>query len=252
MRFFLCLICFSFVLLLPFATVLAEDNGNGLLTVELTADHVDITTGFHGAQLSLFGVKKHEGELAIVIRGTERRMVVRSKGQVMGVWMNKASQAFRQVPVYYDLALSAKGSDLAPHDLLKEHGIGLDALDFEPVGRKTPETIERFKEALIRNKQTQGHFPLDPKDIYFLNGDFFRTNFYVPSNVPTGDYTVTAYLFEDGKLLDRYETSLRVAQIGFSARLYDFAHGQGLLYGLSAVLFAVMAGWSAYMFLRKD
>lgn len=236
-----------------FCSSLAMAQAGRLLTINLADDKVNITTGFNGARLALFGVKKQAGDIAIVVQGPPRRMVVRRKDQVMGMWMNRDSLNFRNVPVYYDFALSKSAQSLAPAALLAEHNIGLNAMDFDPVvGRTEKETLERFKEALVRNKQRQGHFPLEPKNIVFLDNNFFRANFYMPADVPTGEYLIKTFLFEEGRVLDISETRLRVAQVGFSARLYRFAHFHSFIYGFVAVLIALTAGGGAWWFLRRE
>lgn len=222
------------------------------LTVSLAADHVDITLGFNGSNLSLFGVRKGPGDIAVVIRGPEVPAVVRRKGQVMGIWMNTQSVTFRNVPAYYDLALSRNEADIGAPVALHDNRIGLDTLDFRPDTREDKEIVDAFQEALIRNRQLQGYFPLEPKRVTFLSNDLFRADFHVPPNVPTGDYIVQTYLLSGGEVQDMRETRLRVAQVGFNAGLYSFAIKHSLSYGLAAVLIAIVAGWAGYAFLRKD
>src|SRR5690606_21979933 len=88
-----------------------------LLTVDLAQKRIDITTGFHGADLAIYGVKKAPGEIAVVIRGPSQSMVVRGKSRVLGVWMNSRSLEFTNVPVYYDLALSVPEDRIAPFEM---------------------------------------------------------------------------------------------------------------------------------------
>lgn len=228
---------------------LAQDNH---LTIDLAQRSVNITMGFSGANLSLFGVKDQPGDIAIIIKGPERRIVVRRKDQVAGIWMNRESVAFRNVPVYYDLALSKPERDMAATDLLQEHGIGLDALNFHALGHDKPETVRTFREALIRNKQIEGYFPLEPKNILFLNDNFFRANFYMPANVPNGEYDIVTYLFKDGALVSKDDTKLRVGQVGFSARMFRFAYLHGIAYGLVAVMLALLSGGAGWAFLRRE
>jgi len=247
MRYF---ILIAILLLVP-GYALAQITGNDL-TIDLAEKSVNITTGFTGASLSLFGVKEQTGDIAIVIQGPERRMVVRRKDQVAGVWMNRKSVRFLNVPSYYDIALSRAEHDLASPDVMRSEGVGLDALNFEPAGTETPEDIQLFREALIRNKQIDGNFPLEPKDVIFLNNNFFRANFYMPANVPSGEYTIKTFLFRNGAVIEKQETKLRVGQVGWSARIYRFAHFHAVSYGLLSVLLAIVAGSSAWFFLRKD
>lgn len=242
---------FIIVLLCAFGAR-AQFMAESPLTINLAHDHVDITMGFNGSDLVLFGTKKREGDVAVVIRGPEVPAVVRRKSQVMGVWMNTRSVTFRNVPAYYDLALSRNEAEIGAPEALRDNRIGLNTLDFRPDARQNAEEVGAFQEALIRNRQVQGYFPLEPRRINFLSNEFFRADFRVPPNVPAGDYVVQTYLINDGAVQDTRETRLRVAQVGFNARLFAFSRNNGLAYGLLAIFIAVAAGWGAHTFLRKD
>lgn len=222
------------------------------IAVDLAEDHVDITTGFAGGRMTLFGVRNEPGDIAIVVRGPEADLVVRRKAQVLGIWMNRMSIAFQNSPVYYDYALSRAEREIAPGEVLERHEIGLTNMEFRYTGREDADTVLRFREALIRDRQQQGHYPLEPKPVIFRDANFFRADFFVPPDVPTGIYTIYSYLFRDGQLISENRTNLRIAQVGFNARLFDFAHDNSLLYGLVAVLFAIVAGVSAYSLLRRE
>lgn len=221
------------------------------LVVDLAANHVDISIGFSGAELTLFGVKDMPGQLAVVVRGPGQDTVVRRKSRTLGVWMNTASVEFLDVPVYYDFALSVPESALAPNEVLRKYDIGLNALDILVEKNEDPQTIESFHEAMIRHRQAGGHFPLIPKPVTFISDNFFRVNFHVPADVPTGTYIIETLLFDQGAMIERRETRLRVAQAGFSADVYDFAREHGFLYGLMAVGLALAFGAGAHIAFRR-
>ncbi|MCB9979011.1 MAG: TIGR02186 family protein [Rhodospirillales bacterium] len=242
------LLILLFALLESFPVRAAQDD----LTVGLAADRVDISTGFSGAKIVLFGVKSKPGDLAVVVSGPEREMRVRRKESVGGLWINRRAMMFHSVPVYYDYALSRSESDIAPLDVRRENRIGLNALGFDPETNEDPDDIGKFQEGLIRSQQIAGLYPLAPKSIVFLNDGFFRASLDVPSNVPTGEYTIRTFLIRDGRIAEMRAIPLRIAQVGLSARIYLFAHENGLLYGLSTILLAIMAGFGAHIFLRRD
>ena len=223
-----------------------------LLTIGLADDTVQITTGFNGSRLTIFGVKREQGDLAIVVRGPERRVTVRRKGQSLGMWRNVDDMRFRNVPSYYDFAMSGVEREIAPAILRREYGIGVDSLNFDALGRNTEAEIRTFREALIRNKQMHGHFALEPEKITFLSDEFFRVDFDIPADVPTGRYTIMTYLFQDGRAVGERKTDLRIGQVGFSASVYRFAHNNSLMYGIAAVLMALFAGWLVNLFFRKE
>lgn len=237
---------------LTFFTVdcaLAQKN----LTIDLASDHVDITTGFNGANLHLFGVKDRNGDVAVVIRGPNKKMTVRKKNRVLGIWMNTEYMDFEDVPAYYDFAISKQfGFNDEDEILLRDNGVGLSTLVFEPDDVVPDrERVRSFQEALIRNKQVQGLFPLEGKNVEFLSENFFRTTMYLPANVPTGDYVIETLLFSGGKVIGRSTTNLAVAPVGLNARIYEFATQKSFYYGLICVLIAVFAGWGINVIRNK-
>lgn len=235
---------FTFLVIAVLGVFVSSPVHAEVLSVDLAQNHVDITTGFNGARLVLFGVKEQRGDLAVVIRGPKHTMVVRRKDTVLGAWMNRASMRFRDVPAYFDYALSVPEDRLATPGTLKAMGVGLNALQFEPDRRdESAEYVKNFQEALIRNKQHEGLFPVMAKDIVFLSDKFFRTSFDLPPNVPTGNYEILTYLFDNGRLVSQKTTALRVGQVGLGAKIYEFAYTNGFFYGLLCVLFAVVAGF---------
>ena len=215
------------------------------LTIDLASDHVDITTGFNGANLILYGMKDRPGEIAVVIRGPEKKMTVRKKNRVLGLWMNTEHMDFEGVPAYYDYALSkTEGLSDAEKKVLFENGVGLATLVYEPE-EAVPERdrIQSFQQALIRNKQLNHLFPYEAGGIEFLNDDFFRTTMYLPSNVPRGTYEIETFLFRQGQIIDRSATTMMVAPVGLNAQVYDFATQKSFYYGLICIFIAVFAGW---------
>lgn len=238
-----------FLLLVPLE---AKAQSPHLLTVDLAQKRIDITTGFHGAELSVYGVKKDKGDIAITVVGPSQSMVVRRKSRVLGVWMNSSTFQFDNVPVYYDLALSRPENLIAPYETRHHNDIGIDSLSLEPRDDRDEAVTDTFREALVRNRQGQKLFPAEPEKVAFLEEDFFHTSFYLPANVPTGVYTVHAYLIRDGEVIDAVSTELKVAQTGVSANIYLFAVNDGLAYGLVSVLLALLFGWGAQMILRRD
>jgi uncharacterized protein (TIGR02186 family) len=238
-------------LLWPQQSLAQSDENKSAITINLANDHVDITTGFDGADVVVYGVTATEGDIALLVTGPRRNMVVRRKEPVMGAWINTEWEEFSQVPSFYDYALSRFAMEQDDAALLQKNGIGLDGLNFVPQDGDAGDVM-RSREALIRNKQAQGLFPLKARGMQFVREDFFKAEFFLPSNVPTGDYTVSAYLFKRGKLYAQDHATFRVAQVGFSARIYSFAYRDSLSYGLVAVLMALFAGWAAFTFLRRD
>lgn len=232
---------FALFILLVAVPAVAQDH---LVAVDLAEDHIDITTGFNGAKLILFGVQEQPGEIAIVFSGPRKDMVVRRKEKVSGIWMNRTGMNFEDVPVYYDFAVANVEKPVASEDVLKQEMIGLSALRFESVDtKKDKKDLAQFQDALIRTRQKEGFVPEKPENIIFINDHFFRTTFYLPPNVPTGDYQIKTFLMSDGKVRGVKTMDVRVGQVGMSANIFKFAHEHEIIYGLFCVIFAMTIGW---------
>ncbi len=243
-------VVFLLVLLVIAAPARARD-----LQLELSDDRVDITTGFNGTKVVLFGTANvPDADLVIVLKGPERTMAVREKGRVLGMWMNRETVEFRRVPSYYDFATTLSESALARNpEFLADNKIGVDYLDFYPEDdSEEPETLSRFRDALIRSMQEKGFYLIKAHNLRFIDENLFKANFDLPPGVPTGIYQVEAMLVKDKEVLAKETKTLQVGQVGFNARVYLFAANHSFFYGVFAVVMALVSGWSAFTFLRRD
>lgn len=245
-RFFL-IFCLIGFFVFPFTA--AQADLSEPLTINLAEDHVDITTGFDGAHLVLFGTKEAQGELTIVLRGPKKDAIVRQKNNLFGVWMNTESITFPDVPSYYDYAVEEELDD-RNGALLQEMKVGLDPSFFAYEGKESAEDVDHFRQALLRNKQEQKFYPLEAKAIQLLNENLFKVEFYLPASVPKGDYVVHAYLMRSGKLLNEKQVSLHVKQVGLSSKVNKFAYGHSFAYGILCVMLALLSGWGINMLRR--
>jgi len=234
------------------ANISPAQAAQGELVVDLSKPMVAITTGFTGADILLFGVTDGKGDVVVVVRGPQRDTVVRRKYQVAGIWVNKDTITFKQVPGFYGLASNRPIAEFAPLVIRKENQIGPGFIQMVPADTAfSPKEIGLFKDALIRNKQNQGLYSQDPDKLTFLGNELFRTTLKFPANVTIGTYGIEVYQFRNKKLVNKRTTLLEVRKIGFEAGVFNFAHRHSLAYGVIAILIAGMAGWLANAVFRR-
>lgn len=225
------------------------------LQMDLANDRVNITTGFNGTDVVLFGTTEGAAgaNVLVTLKGPERTMIVREKARsLLGTWMNSESTEFRRVPSYYDYAAAGPVNALPPA-LLDENQIGVDHLGFySEDADEEPAKIEMFRDSLTRLMQQKGFYAIKPRPMNFIADNFFKVTFELPPGVPTGIYTAEAIVVRDGVVLSRESKTLRVGQVGFNARVYLFAQNHAVFYGIFSVLLALVSGWSAFTFLRRD
>lgn len=224
------------------------------LNVDLADDYVEITSGFTGTDLVVFGNTLKRGDVVVVIEGPERDSVVRRKERTLGAWVNRASLRFEDMPSYYDYALSVEGGvDILSADVQKEKRVGLNALMVEPEkDRYNAKTTKLFQEGFIRSQQKKQVYPLKPQTLSFLGDGLFRADFHLPANVPSGAYKVRALLVNDGEVVYEKVKEFQVGLTGASSNIYKFSKNYSFLYGLLCVFIACVAGWLSNMVVQRN
>lgn len=245
---------FTGLLIIVFAMLAFENAAAEPLSIDLADDQVNIDSVFTGSHLVLFGTRNQRGEVIVVLEGPRIDLKVREKKRVFGAWVNRASKVFKDTPSYYDYALSVESeAELLNEDLLREKRIGLTGLKavFRN-GEKDKKSGKAFRDALIRNKQVQDFYPAKPHSVQFMSENLFRVDFYLPANVPSGEYTVRGLLVNDGQVVYEQSKNLRVGLTGFNANVYQFSHDYSFLYGILCVFLACMAGWLSNAIARRN
>ncbi|WP_232314864.1 TIGR02186 family protein [Oceanibaculum pacificum] len=224
------------------------------LVADLSEHLVAITTGFTGTDVLLFGAIEGQGDVVVVVTGPAQDVIVRRKDKVLGVWLNAKSLRFSGVPSYYAVASSRPVNTFLNDALQARLEVGAQHLRISPVEgqRATEREMIDFRQALIRRKQVRGLFQDEIGEVSFIGRTLFRTRLFLPANVPTGTYIITAYLIRDNDVASAQTTPLLISKIGIGADVYDFAYEQSAAYGLIAVIIAVMAGWLASVIFRKS
>lgn len=221
------------------------------LVADLTQHLVAITSGFTGASVTLFGAVEGPGDIVVILRGPERRTVVRRKGQVAGIWLNTDAIAFDGVPGFYQVLSDHPVEQILSQSLRQLHGIGIDTLKLVPAEAATPAVAEAFRAALVANRQAAGLFGRATGGVERLGDRLFRATLTFPASVPTGNYSIQIFLVRGGEVAAAQITPLVVAETGFEASVNDFALDQPILYGIVAVAAAAMAGWTVSLLFRN-
>jgi uncharacterized protein (TIGR02186 family) len=169
------------------------------------------------------------------------------------VWTTGQSRTFLTVPSFYALASNR------PIDQIFDDDQALQRFEFTPPNiNVTPldivpgdPTTDSFRDALIAHKLQSGLYAEQNYTVKFLSEQLFRTTVYIPANVPTGRYTVRLYMVRNNQVVAQRETNFVVDKVGVEEQVYHFAHEHGVLYGLFAVVLALLAGWLVTLFFRR-
>lgn len=221
------------------------------LVADLSRDQIDITTSFTGTRLLLFGATDGAGDVVVVVRGPNRREIVRQKERTAGIWVNRRSVAFDQVPGYYFQASTRKLRKITSEAILRDLKIGAERLPLRVASGISRQDADDYRTALIRLKRDQKLYNASAAPVRFVGGRLFRTELLFPANVPTGAYTAEIHLFRDGRRISVAKKNLSVRKAGVEAAIFDFAHQNAASYGILAVVVALFAGWLGGAIFRK-
>ena len=233
------------------ATLIAVAADAEPLTADLSSNLISITSSFTGADLILFGTRAGKGDVVIVVRGPTGAQVVRHKTRINGIWVNSAGLTFTNVPGFYAVAATRALHFVGTPELLAKLGIGADNLRLDTAAPAGAEDRRLFREALIRNLRRQRLYQPFLGNVTFLGDTLFRTNIEIPVNAPVGGYDVDFYLLRDGELIARQSAALFINKAGFERTIFDLANDRPAVYGLIAILLAVMGGWIAATVFRR-
>jgi len=224
------------------------------LVADLSKHLVAITTAFDGTDVLLFGATDGPGDLLLVVRGPPTRKVVRKKDRIAGlIWANRDSVTFSNVPAFYRIFANRPLDEIAPRSVLARHQIGTENLSFEKVDQSVTDSfVPGFRAALVRLKQKRGLYGVGVEPVRQLANRLFRAELHFPANVPTGSYSVEVYLIRDGDVVSAEITPLVISKIGLGAEIFDYAHQSAALYGLGAIVIAVVTGWLAAIVMRRN
>ena len=232
------------------------------IQIGLSTDRIAITADFTGADLTIFGSLENADPLInrqgrydviVVLEGPARPIVVRKKDRFLGMWINMQSETFVNVPVSYSVATTRVLQDITDPINYKQLALGADNLHIEPLDRDgNPATIEEFENALRERKRALGLFNVRVGGVEFLSQSLFRASVPLAPNVPVGTHKARAFLFRNGLFIKENSAQLAIVKSGFEQSIARNSVDHSFLYGVFAVLLAMLTGWLGRIIFRKD
>jgi len=241
------------------------------IVADLSNSRVDITSSYHGTELLLFGA--YEGmpgdDIILVVQGPATDIIQRRKAKRAGIWVNVETKVWQEAPSFYHVFATDSLPSIADEQALGNATVsplagGLKFMadrdnsgnghgDDDKPAASGPAIVGNTEQQnnLRRNMEANGLWQVLPSSIVTQQDMLFRASLSLPSNIPTGDYSVRVLHFRDGVALSERTTDMNVRKAGLSALIYRFAHDYSALYGIFAIIFAVASGWLAAVAFRR-
>ena len=225
------------------------------IVADLSQDNVEISTDFLGAKILLFGAYegKKGDDIIIVVTGPKGLVTVQKKEKVFGVWVNTQKINYINSPKYLNILSNRDINDILNQRTRKIAEIGLNNLNvrIQPGKVVSKEKEKIWRKALTRNMLKSKLWSLNENSVYLNKNVLFRSYLTLPSNVPTGIFNVKILHYRNNKLISKETSTINVLKSGISAEIYDIAQNYSTLYGIFAVLLAVLIGWITNLIFRK-
>lgn len=215
--------------------------------LEIEPNHIEVGTFYSGTTVRVEGAIPTGYEAAIACVGKADTIELKKKGRVLGIlWMNVGDVVFQDVPSFYVLNTSTKLSELAPPPILERLQVGYPAIE----ARTTRSAIEGEKhelfQELLKLKESERLYSYDEDGVRLRPGRggtvHFSAQCFMPAKAPSGDYDVRLFVFQGGRGRLLHTVRLEVAPIGATAFISSLAQHDGLLYGVLAVIIALVVG----------
>jgi len=219
------------------------------LQLTIAPESVAIDAFYHGSRILVTGKLPADCEAIVRIMGQRSNLHLKKKGRVGGIlWMNLDTITIENVPSVFMIYTAKDLTELlGPHpESSGVRKLGLASLQEHT--RIVPISADHdalFKE-FIKLKDKEGFYRTSQGLVHYGSaGDTqksFEVSIPLPARFPPATYQVEVYAVRQGEVVAQAAQPLEVTMVGFPALLSSFAFRRGALFGLFAVVVAVVAG----------
>lgn len=212
------------------------------IQMTVTPDQILKGATFNGRLVEVTGTLPADASVIIRVTGQLEHRKLKKKGRALGIlWMNQGAVEIADVPSVFLFYPPEDGEGTEP-----AAGLGLNAVrDGARIESEGEDTAALFDE-FVKLKQKTGLYGTFPGFVEYgmpSGGEkTFRCTVSMPSALPTGIYQLEAVAVKNDVVVSRTSLEMEAMETGMPAFISRLAFDHGTLYGVLAVLIAVMAG----------
>jgi len=210
--------------------------------VKVSPDLVEIGAFFQGEEITVSGEIPGGAEAVMEVVGPETSEHLMRKGRRGGLWMNVGEVEVKGAPTLYLARGTSPGLLTATASAA---AFGFPALKRRLAaagGTATPGELEEF----LKLKESEDLYRTLPQPLQVTpaahGSRLVKGVFRLPTQVKPGTYRVCLSVLEGGKVSGQKCTELQVAMVGLPALSSAMAYEHSLLYGILAVIIAIVTG----------
>ena len=246
-------VCFHLNLIFLVSILSSNTFAQNQIVADLSQENVEISTDFQGAKILLFGAYDGQkgDDIIVIVTGPKGLVTVQKKEKILGVLVNTRKVNYINAPKYLSISSNRKIEEILYKKTQKISEIGLNNLNIRMQPGIKVENEIQWRQALTRNMLKSNLWSINENSVTLNKDSLFRSYLELPSNVITGQFEVKILHYRNSKLVSQQINSINVLKSGISAEIYDIAQNYSTLYGVFAVLLAVLVGWGSNLVFRK-
>ncbi len=209
--------------------------------------NVSIGAFFNGQTVTVSGAVPAGAQAVLEVMGASSEEPLMRKGRRGGLWMNVGEILVHDAPSLYLVMSTAK-------ELLTQAPAtatwGYQALEgrLTFTGSIEPTEREKFMSQFLQLKESEQLYAAWPGALQLKAGaggeGQVTGRFTLPTNTRPGTYKVSLSVIQDGRVVSQTSADLTVALTGFPALLASLAYQHGAVYGVLAVIIAIVTGFA--------
>jgi uncharacterized protein (TIGR02186 family) len=242
------------VVILP--VILPPDTSavDSTIVLQLTPDRIEVGVFYNGASVQVTAETPVCDGVVLTLRSENEEVKLNRKGRVAGIWFNVADVTIGGIPRIYMLATSKQLDDICSEEVQERLGLGLRSLRnrMKITSEKSLKGIEA--EEYLKLKLQSGAYDTGLTITSTpISESRWKLEALLPvsASVPPGTYHVTLYCFKQGQLILQKTTALDLRRVGMVKLLANMAHERAGLYGIVAIVIAMMVGFSIGMIFQS-
>jgi uncharacterized protein (TIGR02186 family) len=227
----------------------------GSIASGISQNEINIDSNFNGTKIILFGAKGDAGDIIVAVRGPKKSFLITKKEKLFGIWHSGQRVKIDDLYSYYALFSTFNNID-ETNQMLEDLELGRNNLRFNATidnrqDQKKSRENEEIYNNFFENFEKNNLYSIDANKIDFLDETLFKVALNFPKNILQGIYNVEIYLIRNDNLLSFQSIPIYVNQVGINAKIVNFAINQPMIYGIIAILIALLFGWIANFIVTK-
>ena len=202
---------------------------------------VPISVDFTGRTMHIYGATNIKGNIIITIRGKDIEFALHKKSKQYGMWVDK-KEAYIKAPSYYTMLSS---TPINASLFQKDSYIGIQNVPHEIKSISGNLNKGELWRNAVSAQRRLGRYSYQANSIVQKGKLLFQASVKLPSDIPTGTYTLLAYIKDKDGLRKMTERKFYVGRSGITKLLYISARDYALWYALFSILFSFLIGVGA-------